>query len=529
MPVACAPQTKSLPFYELKSFDDEQGIFEGYLSIFGNIDSYKDIVEPGAFQKTINDARGRGGTYLFPVLWQHDPREPIGGFIDMREDRKGLFVRAQLDLNTPLGQRAYSGLKMGYLDGLSIGYDTIKHKYTSDVRHLLEVRMWEGSVVTFPANDQTRVSSVKEACGETDLPIGPRDEAWDGAKAHGQILIWAKRDDGTLDERKMRSVHLRVLGDPQQVGSYSYPFCVIENDRPRIHVGGVKACAAALSGARGADAGADTQAMQEKVRVLYERINTRYPDAPPLLVPWNKGTPMKHKHFPLSSGPRDFHTVLNDREPDQMMEELYDLLGALVTSMIEHLASADTEGDEQTQNAIATVLDQFKETVLDWTDDALSIGLCQPHDDDDEQEDDEETKGESSLSLAHFTMSTRAMKWAVRSYIKEGRMLSAVNKSRISNALDSIAEAVEELQSLIGDGQNEYDPADEEEHPYPVNDHQAPEKDGKDERGPIVPAAKAALEPTSYVTRQIDASQDDQDLSDVMLQELKHMRLSIRR
>lgn len=499
MSVATAPCLKSVAFTEMKSLDDEQGIFEGYLSVFGNVDSYRDIVEPGAFTKTINDARGKKGKYLFPLLWQHDPREPIGGFIEMQENQKGLYVQAQIDLNTPLGNRAYSGLKMGYLQGLSIGYDTIKHKYVSDVRHLLEVRMWEGSIVTFPANKETLVSGIKAVCGDTDFPIGPRNESWDSGQAQSQILSWAKQEDGTLDTEKMKSVHLRVEGDPQNSTSYSYPFCYIKLGKPEISVGAVKACAAALQGARGADAGEDTDGMKTKIATLYARITAAYPDDPKLIPPWSK------KHDP--GIPRDFHTVLGDREPDQLMEELYDLLGALLTSIVEQLSQGDSVGNDATKEAVSTCLDQFKETVLDWVDDALYIDLFQPPhpgNDGDNDADDEEEEKRTPLALSHFTLSIRAMKWATKSFIKEGRMLSSVNKTRITSAITTILTAMKDLQQLIGDERNEYDPGNDEPEEDPKNpqDQDPQEKDEasgpqvreEEKIGPIQPVRKEAEE-----------------------------------
>lgn len=567
-----APLTKTVSFTELKSLDDEQGIFEGYLSVFGNVDSYKDIVEPGAFSKTINDARGRGGKYLFPVLWQHDSREPIGGFLDMKEDRRGLYVQAQLDVNTPLGARAYSGLKMGYLDGLSIGYDTIKHKYVSDIRHLLEIRMWEGSVVTFPANDATRVSSVKAACGDTSFPIGPRSDAWDGSAASAQIATWAKADDGTLDAEKMKSTHLQLDGDPQNSGSYSYPFCIISSGSPQISVAGVIACAGALSGARGADAGGDASAMQAKVSTLYGRINEKYPDATALTPPWeaaskddsdkdpdndgdddssdssddsdnaddttddsNDDDRNKHRktYHPPSTRkddgcPRDFVGVMSDQEPQQVMEEFYDLMGALVTVIMENLAQAGSVGNDPSKAAISTCLDQFSDAVLDWVDDALYIDLCQPShppndgDDDADDQPDDDSDGDMSsagapddtknspLVLAHFAMGARAVKWATRSFVKEGRTISATNKTLISNALSAITDAVEKLQTLVGDDDNQYDPGDGESNP--PNSQSSP---GKDATGPIDPVMKDEQKPDATSESQSEEKDEDVELEDL--------------
>lgn len=160
-----APHSMALQLTEFKALDDERGEFEGYLAVFGNVDAHGDVIEPGAFKKTIRDAeaqrRATGAEYLLPILWQHDPLEPIGGFVEMREDTKGLYVRGRLDMDIPQGRRAYSGLKKGYLRGLSIGYDTIREEWRDNRRHLKEIRLWEGSVVTFPANPLATVTATK--------------------------------------------------------------------------------------------------------------------------------------------------------------------------------------------------------------------------------------------------------------------------------------------------------------------------------------------------------------------------------
>lgn len=141
------------------------GVFTGYLSTYVK-DSYGDVVEPGAFAGTIQEAearRGRIGTpYLFPLLWQHDTSRPIGGILDAKEDATGLLIKAQLDLDNSDGQRAYSGLTKGYAHGLSIGYIPLKAANGSGgARHLLAVKLLEGSVVTFPANPETWVTTVQ--------------------------------------------------------------------------------------------------------------------------------------------------------------------------------------------------------------------------------------------------------------------------------------------------------------------------------------------------------------------------------
>jgi uncharacterized protein len=148
-----APSTLDFPF-EVKTVDGGlMGVFEGYLSTFGNEDAYSDVVDPGAFTNTIKAAKASGRKYLWPILYQHDPSDPIGGWVDAKEDSRGLWVRGELDLEVPQGARAYSGMKKRYVTSLSIGYDTVSDEYDKQHRrHLKEIRLWEGSVVTLPTS-----------------------------------------------------------------------------------------------------------------------------------------------------------------------------------------------------------------------------------------------------------------------------------------------------------------------------------------------------------------------------------------
>jgi hypothetical protein len=138
-----------------KSEVRDDGTFEGYLSTFNNIDSYGDVIRPGAFKKTISEQA------VFPVLWQHDTYEPIGIFDELREDDYGLLVKGTLNRETQRGREAFALLRQGALNGLSIGFTTVKDAWDGDVRHIHEIKLWEGSLVTFPANDLARVTSVR--------------------------------------------------------------------------------------------------------------------------------------------------------------------------------------------------------------------------------------------------------------------------------------------------------------------------------------------------------------------------------
>lgn len=149
----------------------EQGVIEGYGAVFGTVDSYNDVVAKGAFDASLAESAKSG---IQPaMLWQHDPGEPIGVWTSLKEDAKGLLVKGQL-ADTQRGRDALTLLKMGALTGLSIGYSTVSYQYDekTDIRTLTEVKLWEVSPVTFPANSDARVSRVKSA----DLSVNEFEE-----------------------------------------------------------------------------------------------------------------------------------------------------------------------------------------------------------------------------------------------------------------------------------------------------------------------------------------------------------------
>lgn len=167
------PLFKTFPF-EIKGIDDSDGIIEGYASTFGNIDLGDDIVDRGAFKKTLKESKG-----VFPILNNHNPYDQIGWNMEGREDDKGLFVKGKIDQNTPNGKARFSlaktGMQIGANSGLSIGYMTIKAEPDKDrpaVRHLKELKLMEYSMVTFPMNEQAMVTAAKSwLFGEENLSM----------------------------------------------------------------------------------------------------------------------------------------------------------------------------------------------------------------------------------------------------------------------------------------------------------------------------------------------------------------------
>lgn len=146
----------------LKATGDD-GTIEGYGSVFGVLDNWADVIEQGAFAASLA-AHKAAGT-MPAMLWQHDADHPIGVWTEMVEDSRGLRVKGQLALDTVKGQEARALLKMGAINGLSIGFISKQWSYDvdTDVRSLTEVDLWEVSLVTFPANEKARVTNVKSS------------------------------------------------------------------------------------------------------------------------------------------------------------------------------------------------------------------------------------------------------------------------------------------------------------------------------------------------------------------------------
>lgn len=159
--------------------DSENGGLSGYASHFGSVDSYGTAVKKGAFAKTISDRGDR-----IPVLWNHWPDNVIGKPTELKEDDKGLYFNASISEGTTQGRDIMTLLRDGVPLGMSFGFETLKSRPLEEadqldysnapefykdpanreyVRIIEEVRLWEISIVTFPANEQATINSVRHA------------------------------------------------------------------------------------------------------------------------------------------------------------------------------------------------------------------------------------------------------------------------------------------------------------------------------------------------------------------------------
>jgi hypothetical protein len=136
------------------------GAVEGYASLFGEVDQARDMVMPGAFTQTLQNR----GLRRIPMLFQHDPAEPVGIWLELREDWRGLWARGRLIPEVARGRELLALVREGAIDGLSIGYRTVRGRIDpkTRIRRLYQVDLWEVSIVTFPLLTGARVRAVKK-------------------------------------------------------------------------------------------------------------------------------------------------------------------------------------------------------------------------------------------------------------------------------------------------------------------------------------------------------------------------------
>lgn len=252
---------KAFPFLTA-SVDLVQGLFEGYASTFGVVDEYDDVVEPGAFLKTIQEMGQR-----VKICWQHQWDNPIGRPVLMEEHGRerlpatllarapeatgGLFVQGQISPTTQ-GTDALILLRDGVVDELSIGYDPIKTDYSerdgkARLRHLREIRLWEFSPVTWGANHAAVITGVKAVVPFQDLGLAEEGRAWDAAAARKRVQAWAGGDEWSPE--KYRQAFLWYDDEAEDLlGSYKLPIADVIKGALTAVPRGIFAAAARLEG-----------------------------------------------------------------------------------------------------------------------------------------------------------------------------------------------------------------------------------------------------------------------------------------
>ena len=157
VPSGCGLEHKFARFGSVTSVEDGLEI-SGYASLFGAVDQGGDVVEAGAYAASLAAVAKAGRSVK--MLWQHDPAQPIGVWDEVCEDGRGLWVKGRILSTVAKGREAAALIEAGAIDGLSIGYRTVKAgKNTKGQRLLTELELWEVSLVTFPMLPSARVGS----------------------------------------------------------------------------------------------------------------------------------------------------------------------------------------------------------------------------------------------------------------------------------------------------------------------------------------------------------------------------------
>lgn len=184
--------TKDLPF-QIKATDDAKGTFEGLLSAYGVVDLVGDVVEKGAFSKTIAESGGS-----VPLLWQHDHKMPIGT-LELEDREDGLWVKGELLIDeVQQAREAYALVKRNVIRGLSIGFRVVRQKMEDGIRKLKEISLKEGSIVTFPALPVAQIVSVKEQ-GKADFATELERVQLLSLRSQMFDALWRSVDDAYFD------------------------------------------------------------------------------------------------------------------------------------------------------------------------------------------------------------------------------------------------------------------------------------------------------------------------------------------
>lgn len=186
---------------EFKSEDDGRLTITGYAAYFNNIDSYKDVILPGAFSKTIEERSGR-----IAFCYQHDIFSPIAKIESLSEDAKGLFVTAKISASE---EDIQTKIKEGIISEMSIGYSPVKSKNGNamgyeDARLLEEIKLFEISLVTIAANPLAVITGMKSDEQKSYLE-----------KEFDRVIAIVRNENINFEIMKLKSLVLSIAPESQ--------------------------------------------------------------------------------------------------------------------------------------------------------------------------------------------------------------------------------------------------------------------------------------------------------------------------
>lgn len=277
-------RTKSLTFTIKNVSVDEKknlGFVSGLASTFGNKDRDGDVIEKGAFTKSLNDMRANNK--VIPVLLAHRFDKQVGGIpaSNLTETEEGLNVNEMmLDLNLQRSQDTHSLMKNGFLTTFSIGFSIPDGGFerTKDGLKITEIELFEISIVPVPANPLAVMTDVKAVSPLKSFPIAPDDTPWSGSQARKDIQEATGSTDSPSASYKSGFLWYDA-GNADDFGAYKMPFVAKVGGSLKIVPRGIFAAAAAMQGARGGVSipSSDRGAVRAKIVAIYKKLGRDSP------------------------------------------------------------------------------------------------------------------------------------------------------------------------------------------------------------------------------------------------------------
>lgn len=263
---------------EIQKNNQNLGIIEGYASTYSNIDRGNDIIEKGAFKKTLKDFIKKNR--MIKMHYNHSMDDIIGGFdpSDVKDDEKGLYVKGEINLNVQRGKEAYALAKQGVLSDMSIGYSINDMEYDKNARVLKDLTLWEISLVGEPMNPQAQILSVKTVTPFRNLPIAPKDTSWDGSAAEKRVRKFTNAEDAP-NERYRNCFMWYDEKNENNFTAYKLLYCDVIDGELKVVPRAIFEKAALLHGGRaGLDVpDADKKKIARHVQKYYEKMGMESP------------------------------------------------------------------------------------------------------------------------------------------------------------------------------------------------------------------------------------------------------------
>lgn len=268
--------------FNVKSIDEVEGTIEGYGATFSkDPDSYGDIIDPGAFTKTLKQNADN-----IVSLFNHDTNQPIGLPV-AEQDKTGLYTKIKLVLEVQKAREVLALAKAGVIKRMSIGYEPVKTKFVDGIRHLIEVKLYDISPVIFAANQEALILSAKSLCPQDTMTLAEMDRDWDPILAARRIKSWAGGEESAIswDKYEKAFAYCNRL-EPESFSNYKLGFADIEGKRMVAVPKGI------FAAAEGLDTLEILEEEKEEIRAFLDRYYKNMRDAlgdPKILPPWRKG------------------------------------------------------------------------------------------------------------------------------------------------------------------------------------------------------------------------------------------------